>query len=103
MLAIGANDLTAELGVPGQYDDPRLRQAVATVVAACRRHGKLLMIGGIADLSIAGSLADLGACPLQLTGMDTDLLFRAAETRTETFATWHRARLNAASNELEPR
>jgi 2-keto-3-deoxy-L-rhamnonate aldolase RhmA len=29
MLAIGANDLTAELGVPGQYGDPRVAEAVA--------------------------------------------------------------------------
>ena len=52
MLAIGANDLTAELGVPGRYDDPRVRDAVAAAAAACQRHGKLLMVGGIADLAL---------------------------------------------------
>lgn len=91
MLAIGANDLTAELGVPGQYNDPRLRDAVATVADACRRHDKLLMIGGVGDLELLASLCALGACPLQLTGMDADLLYASLAARVTTFATWHQA------------
>ncbi len=90
MLAIGANDLTAELGVPGHYGDPRVRDAVATAADACRRHGKLLMVGGIADLAILDDLVPLGVCPLQLTGTDTDLLFAGASARAEKFAHWLR-------------
>jgi 2-keto-3-deoxy-L-rhamnonate aldolase RhmA len=90
MLGIGANDLTAELGVPGRYDDPRVREAVATAAAACQRHGKLLMLGGIADLAILAELVPLGVCPLQLAGTDTDLLFAGASARAEKFARWHR-------------
>ena len=85
MLAIGVNDLTAELGVPGRYDDPRVRDAVATAARACQRHGKLLMVGGIADLAILDDLAPLGVCPLQLTGTDTELLFTAAAARAAKF------------------
>jgi 2-keto-3-deoxy-L-rhamnonate aldolase RhmA len=88
MLAIGANDLTAELGVPGRYDDPRVREAVATAARACQRHGKLLMVGGIADLAILDDLAPLGVCPLQLAGTDTELLFTAAAARAGKFAQW---------------
>jgi 2-keto-3-deoxy-L-rhamnonate aldolase RhmA len=29
MLGIGVNDFTAGLGVPGQYDDPRVRDAIS--------------------------------------------------------------------------
>src|SRR6266851_4466541 len=90
MLAIGANDLTAELGVPGRYDDPRVRDAIATAAGACQRHGKLLMVCGIADLAILDDLVPLGVCPLQLTGTDTDLLFTAASARAEKFIQWHR-------------
>ena len=90
MLAIGANDLTAELGVPGRYDDPRVRDAVAAAAGACRRHGKLLMVGGIADLAILDDLVPLGVCPLYLAGTDTDLLFAAASARAVKFARWHR-------------
>lgn len=101
MLAIGANDLTAEFGVPGQYDDPRVREAVDTVAQACRRHGKLLIVGGIADLAVLGTLAELGACPLQLTGMDTDLLWSEAQRRVDTFSTWHERRSADVSTEEE--
>ena len=41
-LWIGHFDLSASLGVPGQFDHPRFTEAVAAVVAACRRHDKAL-------------------------------------------------------------
>ena len=84
MVAIGANDLTAELGAPGTFDHPAVREAVASAAEACRRHDKLLMLGGIGDPSVLASLLRLGACPLLLTGMDIDLLFSAARSRVET-------------------
>ncbi len=89
MLAIGANDLSAELGVPGKYDDPRLREAVVVAGDACRRHGKLLMVGGVADLTILAGLMPLGVCSLHLTGTDTDLLYSGAQAGATTFAAWH--------------
>jgi 2-keto-3-deoxy-L-rhamnonate aldolase RhmA len=81
MLAIGANDLAAELGVPGQFDHPYIREAVEAAGAACRRHGKLLMLGGISDKTILATLRPLGVCALNLTGMDTDILFSGAAAR----------------------
>lgn len=85
MLAIGANDLTAELGIPGRYHHPLVREAVTKAADACVRHGKLLMLGGVPELP-----ATAGVCPLYLTGMDTDLLHSAARTRAETLTKAHR-------------
>jgi 2-keto-3-deoxy-L-rhamnonate aldolase RhmA len=87
MLAIGANDLTAELGIPGQYGHPELRAAIAAVGEACRRHGKLLMVGGISDRAVLDELPALGVSPLHLTGFDTELLYSAAQSRAATFLT----------------
>jgi 2-keto-3-deoxy-L-rhamnonate aldolase RhmA len=98
MLAIGANDFTAELGVPGSYDDPRVREAVAAVAGACQRHGKLLMVGGITDLAILGELVPLGVCPLYLAGTDTDLLFAGASARAGKFAAWRRPEPNRGAS-----
>jgi 2-keto-3-deoxy-L-rhamnonate aldolase RhmA len=81
IVAMGANDLTAELGTPGDYHHPSLREAVAEVARACLAHDKLLMLGGIADPALFASFVPLGVCPLVLTGMDTDLLFSAAAAR----------------------
>jgi 2-keto-3-deoxy-L-rhamnonate aldolase RhmA len=79
MIAFGANDFTAEIGVPGRYDDPRLADAVDSIAQACRRHGKLLMVGGVGDDKVYRSLVPLGVCPLIMTGADSALLYRAAQ------------------------
>jgi 2-keto-3-deoxy-L-rhamnonate aldolase RhmA len=84
MLGIGANDLTAELGFPGQYE--RVRDSVATVAEMCRAHGKLLQLGGIGDLQLLKTLIPLGVCPLYLTGTDTDLLYSGASARAALLA-----------------
>jgi len=47
VLFIGASDLTYEMGIGGQYGDDRLRNAVKTVCAAARKHGKFAGIGGV--------------------------------------------------------
>lgn len=85
LLAFGANDFTAELGVPGQYTDPRVTEAISTLSAAAQQHGKLLMVGGIADPALLRDFDSLGVCPLRLTGTDTDMLYAGAAARAERF------------------
>ena len=87
MLAFGANDFTAELGVPGDYGHPRVTEAVTALGAACARHGKPLMVGGIADQKLLAGFTALGGCPLRLTGTDTDMLYAGAAARAERFLT----------------
>ncbi len=41
------------------------------------------MLGGIADKSILRVLRPLGVCSLNLTGMDTDILFSGALARVD--------------------
>lgn len=43
-LWIGHMDLSTSLGIPGRFDDGLFTQAMATVVSAARKHGKLLGI-----------------------------------------------------------
>ena len=81
MVAIGTNDLTAEMGMPGQFRHPEVRKAHETAIAACRRARKPLVIGGIADLAYAAELIRFGAAPFLFTGIDTDLLLGAARDR----------------------
>ncbi len=85
MLAFGANDFTAELGVPGRYDDPRVTAAIAALAKAAKRRGKFLMVGGISDPARLRELDSLGVCPLRLTGTDTDMLYAGAAARAERF------------------
>ena len=89
IIGIGANDLTAELGIPGQYDSPVFRDAVKRVAAAAKKAGKPLMLGGVGDLGIVKSLLSLGVAPFYLTGMDSDLLYVEATARVAKFSQWH--------------
>src|SRR5215831_3099273 len=40
MVLIGTNDLLADMGIPGQYEHERVRDAYARTLVACRKHGK---------------------------------------------------------------
>jgi 2-keto-3-deoxy-L-rhamnonate aldolase RhmA len=44
-LWIGQYDLTASLGIPGRFDHPDFQEATRRVLAACRRHGKVAVLG----------------------------------------------------------
>jgi 2-keto-3-deoxy-L-rhamnonate aldolase RhmA len=91
IIGIGANDLTAELGVPGSYRDDRLAAAVHAVGEAATASGKVAMIGGISDPEILAEYVAGGMSRFLITGTDTDLLFDGAKTRTERWLTWDAA------------
>jgi 2-keto-3-deoxy-L-rhamnonate aldolase RhmA len=86
ILAVGLNDLSADLGCLGNPQHPRLREACLEVANAAARHGKLAVVGGVSDLSLLGELLEAGMAPLLFAAIDTDvmasgLLQRAAEWR----------------------
>ena len=49
MLFVGTTDLTTEMGIIGKLDHPRVRDAYARTIAAARKHGKHVGIGGLAS------------------------------------------------------
>jgi 2-keto-3-deoxy-L-rhamnonate aldolase RhmA len=48
MLLVGSNDLCAEMGIAGQFDHLRLKDAFARAIAAARKVGKHVGVGGLA-------------------------------------------------------
>ena len=81
LIGIGTNDLTAEMGIPGEYRHIDVRRAHEAALAVCRAIGKPLAIGGIGDPDYAAELIRMGAAPFLFTGIDTDLLLGAARDR----------------------
>jgi 2-keto-3-deoxy-L-rhamnonate aldolase RhmA len=78
MLLIGSNDLCTEMGIPGQLNHPKLRDAYSTTAAACRTHGKALGVGGISkDIALQTDLVRMGA-RFMIAGSDVTLLLAAA-------------------------
>jgi 4-hydroxy-2-oxoheptanedioate aldolase len=82
VLLIGTNDLTLEMGIPGQYDDPRVVQAYETVIAACKRHGKSPGMGGIYDHPTMERYIQMGA-RLVLAGSDLSFIMAGGQARAE--------------------
>lgn len=49
IVMIGTNDLCAEMGIDGQFEHQKVKDAYARVIDACRKHGKAAGIGGLAS------------------------------------------------------
>ena len=75
-LLIGTNDLCFELGIPGQFDDPRVADASRKVIAACRKHGKFAGMGGMYTPELLERHIGMGV-QLVLAGSDFSLLMQA--------------------------
>ncbi|MCO6384936.1 HpcH/HpaI aldolase/citrate lyase family protein [Oceanicola sp. 502str15] len=80
VLLIGTSDLSADMGIHGQFDHPRIRAAYERVIAACRKHGKHPGMGGIYTPTIMQKYVSLGARFL-LGGSDLSLLMQAGRER----------------------
>jgi 4-hydroxy-2-oxoheptanedioate aldolase len=82
-LGIGTNDLSAELGVAGEYQHPLVRAAHLKALSECMKAGKPLAIGGIANPEYSAELIKQGAAPFLMTGIDTDMLLATAQLRAK--------------------
>ncbi len=78
MVLMGTNDLLADMGLPGQYEHKRVREAYTRTLGACRRHGKHLGVGGLATHpKLAAEFVKMGARYVS-TGTDLAFLIAAA-------------------------
>jgi 4-hydroxy-2-oxoheptanedioate aldolase len=83
VVLMGLNDLLADWGIPGQYDDPRVRDAYARTIAACRRRGKHTGVGGLASRpDLMAEYLKMGARYVS-TGTDLGFLLAAATARAK--------------------
>jgi 2-keto-3-deoxy-L-rhamnonate aldolase RhmA len=79
-LLIGTNDLCFEMGIPGQFNDPRVAEAYQRVIAACRKHGKFAGMGGMYTPELLERHIAMGV-QLVLSGSDFSLLMNAGRER----------------------
>ena len=82
VLLIGTNDLTLEMGIPGQYEHPRVVQAYERVIAACRQRGVHPGMGGIYDHPNMERYIKMGA-RFVLGGSDVTFLMAAGQARAQ--------------------
>jgi 2-keto-3-deoxy-L-rhamnonate aldolase RhmA len=79
---IGTNDLCAELGIPGKFDDPKVEDAYRKVVAACRKSGIHPGMGGVYDPKLMEKYIGYGM-RLVLSGGDISFLMAGAKQRAD--------------------
>jgi 2-keto-3-deoxy-L-rhamnonate aldolase RhmA len=78
---LGSNDLLANMGKPGKFDDPALVAAQERLIAACRKHGKYAGCGGNRDVTRQVDLVRKG-CLFLTTQSDIGFLSAAASKWT---------------------
>ena len=84
VLLIGTSDLSSELGIAGQMGHPKVVDAYATVGEACRKHGKVLGMGGVYDEENARRYVGMGS-RFVLTGNDHSYMLMGANARSRFF------------------
>jgi len=90
LVMIGSNDLLADWGLAGQYEHPRLRDAYAKTIAACRKHGKHVGVGGLASRpQLAAEFVRLGARYVS-TGTDLGFLLAACTAKAKEVQDFNR-------------
>ena len=82
MILLGPSDLTAEMGIHGQYENPHFQRAVESVAAACRGHGVALGIAGIKSVELLNRFVGLGLRFIS-AGTDIGMMSEAAATRAQ--------------------
>ena len=78
VLLVGANDLSMELGIPGELDHPDMVDALETIVAACRKSGVFPGLGGIYRQDMIERYVDMGFRMI-LAGSDLSLMLNAGK------------------------
>ena len=82
---VGANDLCAGYGIPGQHGHELIRSAYARVIAAANKVGKWVGVGGISDRKLIAEYVQLGA-RIVATGTDVSMMMELGTERAKFVA-----------------
>lgn len=80
VLLIGTGDLTLELGISGDYGNPKILAAYETVIGACRKHNKWPGMGGVGSDEFMRRFIAMGM-QMILAGGDLNFLLAGAIRR----------------------
>jgi 4-hydroxy-2-oxoheptanedioate aldolase len=80
VLMVGTNDLCAAFGVPGQHGHELVRDAYRKCIAAARRHGKYVGVGGISDRKLIAEYVGWGGRVISM-GSDLNMVTSAGTAR----------------------
>jgi 2-keto-3-deoxy-L-rhamnonate aldolase RhmA len=82
VLMIGTNDLSIDIGVPGELGHAKIVDAYARMIAACRKNAKWPGMGGVYEEDLMRRYIDMGTRFI-LSGSDLGFLMTGASTRVQ--------------------
>jgi 2-keto-3-deoxy-L-rhamnonate aldolase RhmA len=82
VLMIGASDLCADLGIPGQFEDARAVEACTAIIAACKAHNKACGIAGVRSDKLIRHYVGLGVRMVH-AGTDAPILVDGFRARSK--------------------
>ena len=60
VILIGTNDLCMEMGIPGEYSNPKVKEAYTKVIKACEKYNKTPGMGGVYDEELMSEYIGMG-------------------------------------------
>ena len=82
ILFIGTQDLSIDMGVPGELNHERIHQAYEKMISAALNNGKAAGMGGVYDDSLIPGYIDMGV-RFVLAGTDYEFMANAARERAD--------------------
>ena len=80
IVLVGTNDLAAEMGIPGDFANPKIAEAYEKIIAACKKHKKFPGMGGVYSEELMQKYVGMGMRMI-LSGGDVGMLMQAASQR----------------------
>ena len=81
VILIGTNDLCMEMGIPGDYSNPKVKDAYSKVIEACKKNGKTPGMGGVYNEELMSEYIKMGMRFI-LSGSDLSFMMQSASQRS---------------------
>ena len=81
VILIGTNDLCMEMGIPGDYSNPKVKDAYSKVIEACKKYRKIPGMGGVYNEELMSEYIKMGM-KFILSGSDLSFMMQSASQRS---------------------
>ena len=81
VILIGTNDLCMEMGIPGDYSNPKVKEAYSKVIGTCKKYGKTPGMGGVYNEELMSEYINMGM-KFILSGSDLSFMMQSASQRS---------------------
>ena len=81
VILIGTNDLCMEMGIPGDYSNPKVKDAYTKVIEVCKKYGKTPGMGGVYNEELMSEYIKMGMRFI-LSGSDLSFIMQTASQRS---------------------